>query len=146
MTNSFKRQLLLAFIVLTSGVLLVWAYSQWDQSQSTKNRNNLYVELLERSGQLNRDLPKLLDEGTRFERAEVVNYGMRFIYKLVRVNRHRHHVEDIQSQLEASMLRHYCQHDSLAYYRNQADFVEFQYLDMNEAKLFVLRFEPADCG
>ena len=61
MFTSFKRQLLLGLLVLAIALIGMIVQRQWQATDSTKNRNYLYQQLLERSGQLNRDLPKLLD-------------------------------------------------------------------------------------
>ncbi|WP_369744129.1 hypothetical protein AB8S08_06105 [Pseudidiomarina sp. PP-1MA] len=146
MSTSFKRQLLLGLLVLAIALIGMIVQRQWQATDSTKNRNYLYQQLLERSGQLNRDLPKLLDRQTRFERAEVVHYGMRFIYSLVGIDKYSHDEANIKQQLEPAMLRQYCQHDSLAFYREHADFLEIRYLDQNDQSLFTLRFVPTDCS
>lgn len=145
MTNAFKRQLTVAVAVLVTGLLLIWAYSSLGLQSDAKNRNQLYQQLLERSGKLNRDLPKLLDSQTRFERAEVLNYGMRFIYTLVGVDKYQHDEDKIRAQLQPAMLEAFCNIDSLAFDREEADFLVIRYLDQNEATLFELRFELADC-
>lgn len=145
MTSSFKRQLAIGFITALLGTLIIGYWFDWGSSGSVKNRNHLYQQLLERSGQLNRDLPKLLDTQTRFERAEVIDYGMRFIYRLVGANRYQHDVSSIQEQIEPEMLRQFCQHEALKFYREQADFLVIRYLDQNEAQLFELRFTRQDC-
>ncbi|MDX1705480.1 hypothetical protein [Pseudidiomarina sp.] len=145
MRISAKKRLITAVTALVIGLLLIWLFQLWQQGSAVKNRNQLYQELLERSGVLNRDLPKLLDEHTRFERAEVANYGMRFVYSLIGIDKYRNDVAGIQAQVEGPMQHHFCNSESLAFYRNHADFVEFRYLDMNDASLFTLRFTPADC-
>lgn len=145
MTNRFKRQLLIGFSVLFTGVAGIVLFSQIAQTNTTKNRNDLYQELLERSGKLNRDLPKLLDRQTRFERAEVINYGMRFVYSLVGVDKYQHNVEDIRQQLQPAMLQQFCQSETLKYYREQAEFLIIRYLDRSEALLFELRFTTDQC-
>lgn len=145
MTKGFKRQLIAAFSVLVVGLLIIIGYRNIGLDSSTKNRNELYQQLLERSGQLNRDLPKLLDTQTRFERAEVVDYGMRFIYTLVGVDKYRHDEDAIKAQLQGAMQHAFCSADSLAFYRERADFLVIRYLDQNEATLFELRFVAADC-
>ena len=145
MTNTFKRQLTVAIGVLVTGLLIIWAYGSLGLQSDTKNRNQLYQQLLERSGKLNRDLPKLLDSQTRFERAEVLNYGMRFIYTLVGVDKYQHDENAIKAQLQPAMRDAFCSADSLAFYREEADFLVIRYLDQNEATLFELRFESADC-
>lgn len=145
MTNSFKRQLLIGLCVLIVGLMGIAIYAQWSGADSTKNRNQLYQALLEQSGKLNRDLPKLLDTQTRFERAEVSQYGMRFIYSLVGVDRYQHDIDNVRGQIEPAMLRAFCTHDSLRFYRERADFLEIRYLDRNEAKLFEIRFAATDC-
>lgn len=145
MTNRFKRQLLIGFSVLFTGVAGIVLFSQIAQTNTTKNRNDLYQELLERSGKLNRDLPKLLDRQTRFERAEVINYGMRFVYSLVGVDKYQHNVEDIRQQLQPAMLQQFCQSEALKYYREQAEFLLIRYLDRSEALLFELRFTTDQC-
>lgn len=146
MTKGFKRQLIAAFCVLLVGLLIIALYRNFGLEGSTKNRNQLYQQLLERSGQLNRDLPKLLDTQTRFERAEVVDYGMRFIYTLVGVDKYRHDEDAIKAQLQGAMQQAFCSADSLAFYREHADFLVIRYLDQNEATLFELRFVAADCS
>jgi hypothetical protein len=145
MTISTKRQLLIGFSAVIVVSIAIIIAVQWGAVGSTKNRNHLYQELLERSGQLNRDLPKLLDRQTRFEQAEVSNYGMRFVYSLVGVDRYQHDVESVREQLEPAMRSAFCSSDSLRYYRENADFLEIRYLDRNEAKLFELRFTADDC-
>lgn len=145
MTNGFKRQLIWAIGVLLIGIIAIWGYHSMGQSNSAKNRNQLYQELLERSGKLNRDLPKLLDTQTRFERAEVVNYGMRFIYTLVGVDKYQHDEDEIRQQLYTPMLQAYCTSESLAFYRDAAEALTIRYLDQNEATLFELRFVADDC-
>ena len=146
MTNRFKRQLLVGFSVLFTGVVGIVLFAQFGQTNVTKNRNDLYQELLERSGKLNRDLPKLLDRQTRFERAEVMNYGMRFIYSLVGVDKYQHNIEDIRQQLESAMLRQFCESEALNYYREEAEFLIIRYLDRSEALLFELRFTADQCA
>lgn len=145
MTISTKRQLLIGLAAVLVVSIVIGITLQWSDTGSVKNRNHLYQELLERSGQLNRDLPKLLDRQTRFERAEVSNYGMRFVYSLVGVDRYQHDVESVREQLEPAMRSAFCSSDSLRYYRENADFLEIRYLDRNEAKLFELRFIADDC-
>ncbi|KFZ29794.1 hypothetical protein IDAT_01480 [Pseudidiomarina atlantica] len=144
MSKSFRLSLILAAVVVLLAVLVFNLLQQSDRTSSSA-RNQLYTDLLERSGIMNRDLPRLLDEQTRFERAEVVNYGMRFIYTLVRVDRFVHDEDAIEAEIYPQMLREYCQGEALAFYRERADFVEFRYLDQNELGLFTLRFEPNDC-
>lgn len=144
MSKSFRLSLILAAVVVLLAVLVFNLLQQSDRTSSSA-RNQLYTDLLERSGIMNRDLPRLLDEQTRFERAEVVNYGMRFIYTLVRVDRFVHDEDAIEAGIYPQMLREYCQGEALAFYRERADFVEFRYLDQNELGLFTLRFEPNDC-
>lgn len=145
MTKSGRKRLTTAVSALVIGLLLIWLFQQWQQGSAVKNRNQLYQELLERSGKLNRDLPKLLDKQTRFERAEVANYGMRFIYSLIAVDKYGNDIDSIRDQLEGPMQRHYCTSDALAFYRKHADFAEFRYLDQSDNFLFNLRFTPADC-
>lgn len=144
MSKSFRLSLIFAAVVALLAVLGVSLLQEPDRTSSSA-RNQLYTDLLERSGIMNRDLPRLLDEQTRFERAEVVNYGMRFIYTLVRVDRFVHDEDAIEAEIYPQMLREYCQGEALAFYRERADFVEFRYLDQNELGLFTLRFEPNDC-
>ncbi|PHR66865.1 MAG: hypothetical protein COA51_00190 [Idiomarina sp.] len=146
MTNRFKRQILLSLGVLALGLLAIVVYSQLVKSNTTKNRNDLYQELLERSGKLNRDLPRLLDKQTRFERAEVVNYGMRFIYSLVDVDKYQHNVDEIRQQIEPAMQQQYCASEMLTYYREHAEFLLIRYLDRSEALLFELRFTGDQCA
>ncbi|CAB0150037.1 hypothetical protein PSI9734_00608 [Pseudidiomarina piscicola] len=145
MTPAFKKSLVAALTVLVIGSLASWLWHSNTQGDSSRQRNALYQELLELSGKLNRDLPRLLDEQTRFDRAEVADYGMRFYYTLIRIDRFVHDEADIERQVRPSMLREYCQGEALSYYRNEADFVEFRYLDQNELSLFRLRFTPEDC-
>jgi len=146
MTSAFKRQLIVALAVLAIGSISFILFAANQADDSTKNRNRLYQNLIERSGILNRDLPKLLDSQTRFERAEVMNYGMRFVYTLVAVNRYQHDVEQLREQLQPSMLKAYCSADSLRFYRERAEFLVIRYLDQNDALLFELRFEAQNCG
>lgn len=145
MTSAFKRQLLLGLSVLVLGIFSIWLFNSGHLGTGAKNRNQLYQELLERSGKLNRDLPKLLDRQTRFERAEVLDYGMRFIYTLVGVDKYQHDESSIRAQLEPAMRQAFCQADSLAFYRTEAEFLVIRYLDQNEATLFELRFTANDC-
>ena len=107
-TLQFKTQLKLGLLLisLSLSAMLLWNY--WQQSAPSRDRNQLYVELLERSGQLNRDLPKLLDQQTRFERAEVVNYGMRFVYALIAVDRFQHDAMALRRQVEDYLLNSFC--------------------------------------
>lgn len=143
--SSFSKQLIAAFMVLTLSVtaMLIWSY--WQGSQSSRDRNQLYVDLLERSGQLNRDLPRLLDQQTRFERAEVVNYGMRFVYALIAVDRFQHDIDAVRQQAEPFLRNSFCNGKSMNFYRTQAEFVEYLYQDRNNMNLFTLRFTSADC-
>lgn len=145
MSTDFKYQIKVGLIVLAVGVAIIVGWQYLGKTSQVKERNQLYQELIQFSGQLNRDLPKLLDRQTRFERAEVVNYGMRFIYTMVQVDRFQQDVENLQAQIEPQMLQQYCQGESLAFYREYADFIEFRYLDKNELVLFSLRFKPNDC-
>lgn len=144
MSKSFRLSLILAASVVLLAILVFMLLQEPNRNNSSA-RNQLFTDLLERSGIMNRDLPRLLDEQTRFERAEVVNYGMRFIYTLVRVDRFVHDEDAIEAEIYPQMLREYCQGEALAFYRERADFVEFRYLDQNELGLFTLRFEPNDC-
>ncbi|WP_411358373.1 hypothetical protein [Pseudidiomarina salilacus] len=144
MSKSFRLSLILAASVVLFALLAFMLLQEPDRNNSSA-RNQLYTDLLERSGIMNRDLPRLLDEQTRFERAEVANYGMRFIYTLVRIDRFVHDEDAIEAEIYPQMLREYCQGEALAFYRERADFVEFRYLDQNELGLFTLRFEPNDC-
>ena len=144
MSKSFRLSLILAASVVLLAILVFMLLQEPNRNNSSA-RNQLYTDLLERSGIMNRDLPRLLDEQTRFERAEVVNYGMRFIYTLVRVDRFVHDEDAIEAEIYPQMLREYCQGEALAFYRERADFVEFRYLDQNELGLFTLRYEPNDC-
>ena len=144
MSKSFRLSLILAASVVLFALLAFMLLQEPDRNNSSA-RNQLYTDLLERSGIMNRDLPRLLDEQTRFERAEVANYGMRFIYTLVRIDRFVHDEAAIEAEIYPQMLREYCQGEALAFYRERADFVEFRYLDQNELGLFTLRFEPNDC-
>lgn len=146
MAQTFKSQLFIALTVLVMGTIGIVAYTHNNDNDSSKNRNRLYQDLLERSGILNRDLPKLLDNQTRFERAEVINYGMRFVYTLVAVDRYQHNSEQLREQLQPAMLRAYCSADSLRFYRERAEFLTIRYLDQNDALLFELRFEAEDCA
>ncbi|MGQ4275832.1 hypothetical protein ACQ5ES_02070 [Pseudidiomarina sp. E22-M8] len=145
MSVTFKKSLVAAFVVLIIGSLASWLWHSAAQKNSSKQRNALYQELLELSGKLNRDLPRLLDKQTRFDRAEVVNYGMRFYYTLIRVDRFVHDENDFEQQVKPAMLHEYCTGEALKFYREEADFVEFRYLDQNELNLFTLRFTPEDC-
>ena len=144
MSNNFRISLILGMVVLGASLLGLWLFKEPDKNSSSA-RNQLYTDLLERSGIMNRDLPRLLDEQTRFERAEVANYGMRFIYTLISIDRFVHDEAAIEAEIYPHMLREYCQGEALAFYRQRADFVEFRYLDRNELGLFTLRFEPTDC-
>lgn len=144
-TGQFKRQLLWAMMVLALGIAVMVLWNYWHSSQGSRDRNQLYVDLLERSGQLNRDLPKLLDQQTRFERAEVVNYGMRFVYALIAVDRFVHDSEQLRQQVEPFLLNSFCTAKSMIFYRQQAEFVEYLYQDRNNINLFTLRFTSADC-
>lgn len=144
-TNRFSKQLIWASAVLVLGITLMLGWNYWQTSQPGRDRNQLYVELLERSGQFNRDLPKLLDQQTRFERAEVVNYGMRFVYALIAVDRFQHDINSVQQQVEPFMLNSFCTAKSMQFYRQQAEFVEYLYQDRNNMNLFTLRFTRADC-
>lgn len=145
MSLTFRKSLITGIIVFMIGLIAIWWWQNIAQSDSSRNRNAQYTELLELSGQLNRDLPRLLDTQTRFERAEVVNYGMRFYYSLVAVDRFTHDEDAIAQQVEPQLRTAYCNDDTLAFYRERADFIEFQYLDQNELKIFHFRFSPADC-
>ena len=98
--SSFKTQLMLGAVLVVAVSVFAAGWNYWQQSQGSRDRNQLYVDLLERSGQLNRDLPKLLDRQTRFERAEVVNYGMRFVYALVAVDRFQNDSDALRQQVE----------------------------------------------
>lgn len=131
--------------MLLIGLIAIWWWQSTAGVKGSRERNAQYTELLELSAQLNRDLPRLLDEQTRFERAEVVNYGMRFYYTLVKVDRFNHDEDEIAKQIEPQMRNAYCQNENLAFYRDRADFIEFQYLDQNELKLFKFRFSPEIC-
>ena len=144
MSKSFRLSLILAASVVLFALLAFMLLQEPDRNNSSA-RNQLYTDLLERSGIMNRYLPRLLDEQTRLERAEVANYGMRFIYTLVRIDRFVHDEDAIEAEIYPQMLREYCQGEALAFYRERADFVEFRYLDQNELGLFTLRFEPNDC-
>ncbi|MDN7123762.1 hypothetical protein [Pseudidiomarina terrestris] len=145
MSATFKKSFIAGVVVLMLGSLASWLWHTNTQTDSSRQRNALYQDLLELSGKLNRDLPRLLDQQTRFDRAEVVNYGMRFYYTLIRIDRFVHDEEDIERQVRPNMLREYCQGEALAFYRENADFIEFRYLDQNELTLFTLRFTPEDC-
>lgn len=145
MSFDFRKSLLAGVGVLVLGCSVIWWWQSDTGTLSSRERNAQYTELLELSGQLNRDLPRLLDRQTRFERAEVVNYGMRFYYSLVGVDRFVHDEEDLAQQIEPQLRGAYCNDENLAFYRERADFIEFQYLDQNELKLFHFRFSPADC-
>lgn len=145
MSKPFKLSFLVGLIVLAIGLVAIQFWHSSHDKLSSSARNALYTELLEMSGQLNRDLPRLLDRQTRFERAEAANYGMRFYYSLIKIDRYTHDIDDIEAQVTPQMLREYCTGEALAYYREQADFVEFQYLDQSGQKLFRLRFTPAVC-
>jgi hypothetical protein len=144
-TPSFRQQLLWGVVVITASLAAATLWNYWHDGQASRDRNQLYVDLLERSGQLNRDLPKLLDQQTRFERAEVVNYGMRFVYALVAVDRFQHHAEGLREQVEPFLLNSFCSAKSMQFYRQQAEFVEYLYQDRNNMNLFTLRFTPTDC-
>lgn len=146
MSKPFKLSFIVGLVVLGLGIIAIQVWHNSTDKLSSSARNALYTELLEMSGQLNRDLPRLLDRNTRFERAEAANYGMRFYYSLIKIDRYSHDIEDIQAQIEPQMLAAYCQGDALAFYREQADFVEFQYLDQSGQKLFRLRYTPEACA
>ncbi|RUO60239.1 hypothetical protein [Pseudidiomarina insulisalsae] len=146
MSVSFRKSLMVGAVVLLAGVILIFVWRTFSDDDSSRARNELYTELLSMSGQLNRDLPRLLDRQTRFDRAEVANYGMRFYYTLVRVDRFVHDEAELATQIEPQMRREYCHGEALAFYREEADFVEFQYLDQNGLKLFNFRFTPGDCA
>ena len=143
--SSFSQQLMVALLVLVVSVAAMLMWNYWQGSQGSRDRNQLYVDLLERSGQLNRDLPKLLDQQTRFERAEVVNYGMRFVYALIAVDRFQHDIATVREQVEPFLRNSFCSAKSMQFYRHQADFVEYLYQDRNNMNLFTLRFTSADC-
>lgn len=64
---------------------------------------------------------------------------------LIRVDRFVHDENDFEQQVRPTMLREYCTGEALEFYREEADFVEFRYLDQNELNLFTLRFTPEDC-
>ncbi len=144
-TLQFKTQLKLGLLLisLSLSAMLLWNY--WQQSAPSRDRNQLYVELLERSGQLNRDLPKLLDQQTRFEHAEVVNYGMRFVYALIAVDRFQHDAMALRRQVEDYLLNSFCHSKNMQFYRSRADFVEYLYQDRNNINLFTVRFVATDC-
>ncbi|MBG23484.1 MAG: hypothetical protein CMF22_08515 [Idiomarinaceae bacterium] len=145
MSLTFRKSLIVGAVVLIVGLIAIWWWHSAIDSQGSRQRNAQYTELLELSGQLNRDLPRLLDRQTRFERAEVVNYGMRFYYSLVSVDRFTHDEAALAEQVEPQLREAYCNDDNLAFYRERADFIEFQYLDQNELKIFHFRFSPDDC-
>jgi len=144
-TISFTRQLIWGVVVIIVSLVAVELWNLWQQGKQVRDRNQLYVELLERSGQLNRDLPKLLDGQTRFERAEVVNYGMRFVYALIAVDRFQHDIDGLRSQVEPFLRTSFCSAKSMTFYRDQAEFVEYLYQDRNNIHLFTLRFSYTDC-
>ena len=143
--SQFRTQLLLGVLVVVVVSVFAAGWNYWQQSQGSRDRNQLYVDLLERSGQLNRDLPKLLDRQTRFERAEVVNYGMRFVYALVAVDRFQNDSNALRQQVEPFLLTSFCTAKSMRFYRQEAEFVEYLYLDRNNMHLFTLRFSANDC-
>lgn len=142
--GAFRSQLLLALIVLVCGYLLAW-YGLDDARSDSRQRQQLYLELLQRSAIFNRDLPKLIDRHTRFERAEVVNNGMRFVYALVEVDRFVHDADALRQQIEPVLRQRYCEGESLRFYREQAQFVEYLYQDRQNLSLFQLRFTPEQC-
>jgi hypothetical protein len=144
-STSFTQQLLWGVLVISLSVAAVSLWNYWHAGQAKRDRNELYIDLLERSGQLNRDLPKLLDQQTRFERAEVVNYGMRFVYALVAVERFVHDIDAVRTQVEPFLRNSYCTSKSMRFYRQQAEFVEYLHQDRNNMNLFTLRFTSADC-
>ncbi|WP_258806804.1 hypothetical protein [Pseudidiomarina sp. CB1] len=145
MSSTFRKSLIAGIAVFCLGLLAIWWWQGSSTEKGSRERNAQYTELLELSGQLNRDLPRLLDRQTRFERAEVVNYGMRFYYSLVSVDRFNHDEAEIAQQVEPQLRNAYCNDENLAFYRERADFIEFQYLDQNELKIFHFRFSPDDC-
>lgn len=145
MSFTFRKSLIAAAVVLVVGSIASWWWHSAANPNGSRERNAQYTELLELSGQLNRDLPRLLDNQTRFERAEVVNYGMRFYYSLVGVDRFTHDEKDIERQVRPQLLQAYCNDENLAFYRERADFIEFQYLDQNQLKIFHFRFSSDDC-
>lgn len=139
-----KPMLISVFTILMVGIL-AFQWNRDDDPYSVKNRNDLYQALIERSGILNRDLPKLIDMNTRFERAEVVDYGMRYIYSLVKVDRYLHDIPSIQAQVEPVLTDYYCTLESMAFYRTRADHFTVRYLDRQGAILFELRLTPSQC-
>ncbi|RUO41018.1 hypothetical protein CWE22_02145 [Pseudidiomarina aestuarii] len=142
----FSKKLIITIVsVIVCGVFLALLVDEWLAESSARNRNELYQNLLERSGQLNRDLPKLLDRQTRFERAEVVNYGMRFVYSLINIDKFQYEEDELKEQIEPQMLRFYCSDPGLEYFRQYADHVEIRYQDRKERHLFTLRYEPQQC-
>lgn len=140
-----KKCFVAVVLLIICGVVMTLLISHFNDAGSSKNRNQLYQNLLERSGQLNRDLPKLLDRQTRFERAEVNNYGMRFIYSLINIDKFQYDENSLKEQIEPQMLQFYCSDPGLDYFRTHADFVEVRYQDRKERHLFTLRYEPQQC-
>ncbi|WP_417656608.1 hypothetical protein [Pseudidiomarina aestuarii] len=142
----FSKKLIISIVsVIVCSALLALLIADWFGESSSRNRNDLYQNLLERSGQLNRDLPKLLDRQTRFERAEVNNYGMRFVYSLINIDKFQYEESQLKEQIEPQMLRFYCSDPGLEYFRMHADHVEVRYQDRKERHLFTLRYEPQQC-
>lgn len=145
MKREFKDQLRWGVVILLIGSFAIAAFFQWQHNQPSRNSNALYIALLERSGQLNRDLPKLLDRQTKFERAEVVDYGMRFVYTLINVDKYQQDIDDLEQQVQPQLLRQFCTSDTMELYREQADFFEIRYLDRGGENLFTLRFQRHQC-
>ncbi|HET8816156.1 MAG TPA: hypothetical protein VFM61_01780 [Pseudidiomarina sp.] len=132
-------------LLIACSFILIAVVTQVTNQKSSLNRNQLYQNLVERSGQLNRGLPKLLDRQTRFERTEVDNYGMRFIYSLINVDKFQYDESILKDQVEPQLAQLYCTDAGLDYFRTHADFVEFRYQDRKERHLFTLRYEPSVC-
>lgn len=146
MTRLWRKPLFIAIIAASIGFFITYPLWLTDDPYSSKNRNDLYQALIERSGILNRDLPKLLDMNTRFERAEVVDYGMRYVYSLVNVDRYQHDIAQIQAQVEPALSDYYCRLDAMKFYRKQADHFTVRYLDRHGSTLFELRLTPTHCN
>lgn len=133
--------LCVAALIAVGGYLTMSALGIFDGSfWQAKNRNEIQQELTERSGKLNRKMETMLDQTTRFERTEVDENAMLFIYKLIKQHRRQIDIDKLRADVEPQLREQVCNDDSMAFYREHNIRTKFRYLDSNNEHIMTVAF------
>ena len=133
---SNARTGLIFFVLLTSSV----------SAQPTESQKAVEQRLQDVSNQLNKSLPRTLDEHTRQD-TTAAGPGRRLtnIYTLTKITPGSLKGDDLKKMIQPSIVAGYCTDPSMIYYRKNDVTVSYAYRDASGA--FVTRFDVriSDC-